>query len=66
MVIAVTPKFVSGDVSLQSPPFPTACRPRFNVMSPEIGEFVNTFALEVTTPEKWTCVTWPEEDVITK
>jgi hypothetical protein len=66
MVIAVTPKFVSGDESLQSPPFATDCRPRFIVMSPVIWEFVNTFACEVTPPEKWICVTCPDDDVITK
>lgn len=63
MVIAVTPRFVSRDVSRQSPPFATDCRPRFIVMSPEIWAFVNTFALVVTTPEKWTRVTCPEDDV---
>jgi len=66
IVIAVMPRFVSGEAERQSPPFATDCRPRFNVMSPEIGELVNTFAFEVTRPQKWTWVTCPDDDVIVK
>ena len=50
IVIAVTPKFLSGVVVVQSPPLATELRPRFIVMLPEMCAAVNTFACERTSP----------------
>ena len=65
MVIAVTPKVLSGVVVLQSPPEAVLFSPRSNVRLPEMWSPEKTFAVEETLPYMWTFVTCPEVDVIT-